>query len=120
MFFSFLNTRPNFRFYFSFFLSPKTVFSLAPIFSSAVYNSFTYDYFLLSINFAFAFGLCVILLVVSFFLSSTYLSENEKTSEYECGFEPFDHSTRQPFDVQFYLVGILFLIFDVEVALLFP
>lgn len=71
-------------------------------------------------NFGFAGILCLILLVASYTFSATYLAENEKTGEYECGFEPFDQTTRQPFDVQFYLVGILFLIFDVEVALLFP
>lgn len=43
----------------------------------------------------------------------------EKTSSYECGFEPFDDA-RNRFDVRFYIVAILFLIFDVEVAFLFP
>ena len=42
-----------------------------------------------------------------------------KTVPYECGFEAFD-SARQPFDVRFYLVSILFVIFDLEVAFLFP
>jgi NADH-quinone oxidoreductase subunit A len=49
-----------------------------------------------------------------------FLQDAEKISEYECGFEPFDSATRQPFDVHFYLVGLLFLIFDVELVLLFP
>ena len=43
----------------------------------------------------------------------------EKLSAYECGFEPFD-DTRRRFDVRFYLVAILFIIFDLEVAFLFP
>ena len=43
----------------------------------------------------------------------------EKNSAYECGFEAFDTS-RKPFDVRFYLVAILFIIFDLEVAFLFP
>ena len=43
----------------------------------------------------------------------------EKTSPYECGFEPFSDS-RHKFDVRFYLVAILFIIFDLEVAFLFP
>jgi len=43
----------------------------------------------------------------------------EKTSAYECGFEPFDDA-RSKFDVRFYLVAILFIIFDLEVAFLFP
>lgn len=43
----------------------------------------------------------------------------EKLSPYECGFEPFDDARGQ-FDVRFYLVAILFIIFDLEVAFLFP
>ncbi len=43
----------------------------------------------------------------------------EKVSSYECGFEPFDDARRR-FDVRFYLVAILFIIFDLEVAFLFP
>ena len=43
----------------------------------------------------------------------------EKVSPYECGFEPFDDA-RHKFDVRFYLVAILFIIFDLEVAFLFP
>ena len=42
-----------------------------------------------------------------------------KTSQYECGFEPFGDARRK-FDVRFYLVAILFIIFDLEVAFLFP
>ncbi len=43
----------------------------------------------------------------------------EKLSPYECGFEPFE-DTRLKFDVRYYLVAILFIIFDLEVAFLFP
>ncbi|MDD2861054.1 MAG: NADH-quinone oxidoreductase subunit A [Acidiphilium sp.] len=43
----------------------------------------------------------------------------EKLSAYECGFEPFSDARRK-FDVRYYLVAILFIIFDVEVAFLFP
>ena len=45
--------------------------------------------------------------------------DSEKLSAYECGFNAFD-SARQKFDVRFYLVSILFIIFDLEVAFLFP
>ena len=45
--------------------------------------------------------------------------ESEKVSAYECGFEPFN-DTRQKFEVRFFLVGILFIIFDLEISLLFP
>jgi NADH-quinone oxidoreductase subunit A len=45
--------------------------------------------------------------------------DSEKLSPYECGFEPFDDA-RIRFDVRYYLVAILFIIFDLEVAFLFP
>lgn len=64
--------------------------------------------------------LSLLLFSVAYFLSLTVVKDSEKLSQYECGFEPFDEATRHPFDVHFYIVGILFLIFDVEVALLFP
>lgn len=45
--------------------------------------------------------------------------DTEKLSSYECGFEPFEDS-RMKFDVRYYLVAILFIIFDLEIAFLFP
>jgi NADH-quinone oxidoreductase subunit A len=45
--------------------------------------------------------------------------DEEKLSPYECGFEPFE-DTRMKFDVRYYLVAILFIIFDLEIAFLFP
>ncbi len=45
--------------------------------------------------------------------------DQEKLSPYECGFEPFEDS-RVKFDVRYYLVAILFIIFDLEIAFLFP
>jgi len=53
------------------------------------------------------------------FLLAIQTPDNEKTSAYECGFEPFEDA-RNKFDVRFYVVAILFLIFDIEVAFLFP
>ena len=53
------------------------------------------------------------------FLASPSNPDPEKLSAYECGFEPFDDS-RMEFDVRFYLVAILFIIFDLEIAFLFP
>ena len=46
-------------------------------------------------------------------------SYSEKNSTYECGFDPFDDS-RSKFEVKFYLVAILFIIFDLEIIFLFP
>jgi NADH-quinone oxidoreductase subunit A len=45
--------------------------------------------------------------------------DSEKASPYECGFEAFE-DTRSKFDVRYYLVAILFIIFDLEIAFLFP
>jgi NADH-quinone oxidoreductase subunit A len=58
-------------------------------------------------------------LLVSPFLLAFKAPDDEKLSAYECGFNAFDDS-RMKFDVRFYLVAILFIIFDLEVAFLFP
>lgn len=67
-------------------------------------------------------GLGVILSLL-FILGAALLAPNnpdpEKNSAYECGFNAFDDA-RMKFDVRFYLVSILFIIFDLEVAFLFP
>ncbi len=52
-------------------------------------------------------------------LTGTHQPDAEKLSEYECGFPAFEDS-RSQFDVRFYLVAILFIIFDLEAAFLFP
>jgi len=52
-------------------------------------------------------------------LTGTHNPDAEKLSEYECGFPAFEDS-RSQFDVRFYLVAILFIIFDLEAAFLFP
>ncbi|MBL4695201.1 MAG: NADH-quinone oxidoreductase subunit A [Rhizobiaceae bacterium] len=58
-------------------------------------------------------------LLVAPFLVAYKAPDAEKLSAYECGFNSFDDS-RMKFDVRFYLVAILFIIFDLEVAFLFP
>ena len=62
--------------------------------------------------------LCVAFVAVNY-LASPKNPDPEKLSAYECGFEPFNDS-RMEFDVRFYLVAILFIIFDLEIAFLFP
>jgi NADH-quinone oxidoreductase subunit A len=52
-------------------------------------------------------------------LSSRYRNDRAKLSPYECGFDAFE-DTRIKFDVRYYLVAILFIIFDLEIAFLFP
>ena len=78
------------------------------------------EYFKIFNLFIIIFGISLLLFGVAYFLSLSTIKDSEKLSQYECGFEPFDEATRHPFDVHFYVVGILFLIFDVEIALLFP
>jgi NADH-quinone oxidoreductase subunit A len=58
-------------------------------------------------------------LLIAPFLVAYQQPDPEKLSAYECGFNPFDDA-RMKFDVRFYLVAILFIIFDLEVAFLFP
>ncbi|MCC0013062.1 MAG: NADH-quinone oxidoreductase subunit A [Rhodobiaceae bacterium] len=58
-------------------------------------------------------------LMVSPFILAVNHPDSEKVAPYECGFQPFDDA-RMKFDVRFYLVAILFIIFDLEVAFLFP
>ena len=65
-----------------------------------------------------AVALTAVLMALSFALAKQR-PDSEKLSPYECGFEAFDDARRQ-FDVRFYLVSILFIIFDLEVAFLFP
>jgi NADH-quinone oxidoreductase subunit A len=58
-------------------------------------------------------------LLVAPFLLAYKNPDPEKLSAYECGFNPFDDA-RMKFDIRFYLVSLLFIIFDLEVAFLFP
>ena len=53
-------------------------------------------------------------------LSRSIKQDAEKRSTYECGFSPHDSAARAPFDVHYYITGIMFLVFDVEIALIFP
>ena len=65
-----------------------------------------------------AIGLSVAFVAMSY-LVAKQKPDSEKVSAYECGFEAFDDA-RSKFDVRFYLVSILFIIFDLEIAFLFP
>ncbi|VFM94892.1 MAG: NADH dehydrogenase subunit A [Candidatus Kentron sp. G] len=64
------------------------------------------------------FGLGVVLITLNGVLAP-HRPDEEKLSRYECGFEAFGDS-RMKFDVRYYLVAILFIIFDLEIAFLFP
>ncbi len=76
------------------------------------------EYFPILVFAAIAGGIAVAMLGGAL-LAARQKPDPEKLSTYECGFAPFD-DTRRRFDVRFYLVAILFIIFDLEVAFLFP
>ncbi len=63
-------------------------------------------------------GIGIVLLIVGNLLGPKRPSE-EKLSPYECGFEAFDDA-RMKFDVRYYLIAILFIVFDLEIAFMFP
>nr|ATD83370.1 NADH dehydrogenase subunit 3 [Melanerpes superciliaris] len=62
--------------------------------------------------------LSIILIILNFWLAQTN-PDSKKLSPYECGFDPLG-SARLPFSIRFFLVAILFLLFDLEIALLLP
>ena len=76
------------------------------------------EYLPVLIFLALAIGLGLILMLSAFVLAIRN-PDPEKISAYECGFNAFDDA-RMKFDVRFYLVSILFIIFDLEIAFLFP
>ncbi len=79
---------------------------------------FLKEYFSIIVFLVIALGLSFGFILLNYILSPKK-PDPEKLSAYECGFDPFDDS-RMEFDVRFYLVAILFIIFDLEIAFLFP
>jgi NADH-quinone oxidoreductase subunit A len=81
-------------------------------------NQLLTDYLPLAVFIGVAFGFMLVLMIAPF-LVAVRNPDPEKVSAYECGFNAFDDA-RMKFDVRFYLVAILFIIFDLEIAFLFP
>ena len=79
---------------------------------------FLKDYLSIIIFLIIALGLSFAFVAINY-IAAPSKPDPEKLSAYECGFEPFNDS-RMEFDVRFYLVAILFIIFDLEIAFLFP
>ena len=77
-----------------------------------------FQYFPILVFLGIAIGLASIMFLASLIIARQK-PDSAKLSAYECGFEPFEDA-RIKFDVRFYLVAILFIIFDLEVAFLFP
>jgi NADH-quinone oxidoreductase subunit A len=80
------------------------------------------DYLPILVFFGLGFGLSTVLMLVAWWRSKK-APYKEKLSPYECGFDAFDtpqHNARGRFSVHFYLVAILFIVFDLEIAFLFP
>lgn len=81
-------------------------------------NLFIIEYSAIFIFLMISLLISFILVFISYLLSER-VGGTEKLSAYECGFEPFEDA-RNSFNVSFYLIAILFIIFDIEVVLLYP
>lgn len=76
------------------------------------------NYYIVLLLLSFSLVLSVIICLASYLLSQKN-PDKEKVSAYECGFDPF-HSPGEPFSIRFFLIAILFLVFDLEISYLFP
>ena len=81
-------------------------------------NAFLLQYLPIVIFLGISAGMAIVFVLASALLAPK-APDPEKLSSYECGFNAFDDA-RMKFDIRFYLVSILFIIFDLEVAFLFP
>jgi len=77
-----------------------------------------YEYYSIFLLLCFAIVLATIILIFSYLLV-LQKPDTEKLSSYECGFEPYEDARHQ-FDVRFYLIAILFIIFDLEAMYIYP
>lgn len=76
------------------------------------------DFKIILLIILFSGGLSIIIALASYLLTDK-TPDKEKVSVYECGFDPF-HSPGKPFSIRFFLIAILFLVFDLEISYLFP
>ena len=79
-----------------------------------------YEYIFITVGLSLVILISFIILTLSYLLITLKKPHNfEKLSSYECGFQPFEDS-RHLFNIKFYLIGILFVVFDLEIIFLFP
>lgn len=89
-------------------------------FNSIIFYYIKNDLYSFFVLFFFSLSICSILLLISYYISIIYMySYTEKLVNFECGFDPFS-DTKKPFNIKFFLITILFLIFDVEILFLLP
>nr|ASQ41551.1 NADH dehydrogenase subunit 3 [Schistocerca quisqueya] len=74
---------------------------------------------ILSTSIFISFIIPMIVMILATMLSKKLINDREKSSPFECGFDP-KSSARMPFSLRFFLIAVIFLIFDVEIALILP
>nr|QOL00991.1 NADH dehydrogenase subunit 3 [Leuconemacris breviptera] len=72
-----------------------------------------------SMSILISFIMPMIIMIIATILSKKLINDREKSSPFECGFDP-KSSARMPFSLQFFLIAVIFLIFDVEIVLILP
>ena len=82
------------------------------------HSSMKEEYLGIFVYLCFATFLALLIVILSYFLV-TQSPETEKLSTYECGFEPYG-DTRSQFNIRFYIIAILFILFDIEIIFLLP
>jgi NADH-quinone oxidoreductase subunit A len=82
-------------------------------------DSLFYNEYTVILTFLFIAIILSIIIVLFSYLLAVQKPETEKLSTYECGFEPYEDA-RHTFDVKFYLIAILFIVFDIETMFLIP